>query len=366
MNSDEMSEGIKMKNIFIFGYYGFRNTGDEAILCALTENIKRIMPDTEITALTYNSHHTEEHYNVDAISRNNFKDVINAIAKSDVVISGGGSILQDVTSSRSLLYYLWIIWLAKRYGKKVMFYGNGFGPITKLLNRKAIGYLINKVDVITVRDFESKERMQSLGINKEIIVTADATFSLEFDIEPTEKAGSKKKIGISLRNWKGKERYKEILAKTADYLIKRNYEVIFIPMQYPNDLKISSDIESLMTEKPTVIVDELAPREIINLISGLDLLIGMRLHSLIFATLAGVPVVGLEYEAKISSYLKIINQPSGGKAETLDQIHFWTVIDEVLTNRNEYRERIVSAREQLKQKASVNISILEDFLQKEI
>lgn len=355
-----------MKNIFIFGYYGFKNTGDEAILSALVDNIKDIMPDANITALTYNSEHTEELFRIRAVSRNRFTEIINAIKNADVVISGGGSILQDVTSSRSLLYYLWIIWVAKRYGKKVMFYGNGFGPINRLINRKIIRYLINQVDVITVRDFESKERMQSLGINKEITVTADAVFSLRLELESFEKHGDKRKIGISLRDWMGKERYKEIIAKTADYLIKRNFEVIFIPMQFPTDLNISREIDALMTEVPILIHEEISPKEILKIISELDLLIGMRLHSLIFATIVGTPVVGLEYEAKISSYLKIINQPSGGKVEELDQIHLWTIIDQVLSNEDEYKQRILLAKEQLKQKASININILKDFLQKEI
>ncbi len=168
-----------MKKIFIFGYYGFQNTGDEAILQAIIDQVRTNIPHAKLTVLSYKASETMRKHKVKAISRNKYVDIIKAIKESDIIISGGGSILQDATSMRSLIYYLAIIYLAKKLGKTTMFYGNGFGPITKPFNRKLAKYIVNKVDIITVRDFQSKEEIISLGIEKDITVTADVTFSVD-------------------------------------------------------------------------------------------------------------------------------------------------------------------------------------------
>ncbi len=361
-----------MKEIFIFGYYGFQNTGDEAILQVIVEQIKKNIPHAGLTVLSYKAAETMDKYNVRAISRNKYIDLIRAIKGSDIIISGGGSILQDATSVRSLLYYLAIIYLAKSLGKKTMFYGNGFGPITKSFNRKLAKYIVNKVDIITVRDYRSKEEIRSLGIKKDIIVTADVTFSMDLPAEEVVEAiyekekidTTKQLIGISVRRWYGENIYKEIIAKTCENLIDRGYGVIFIPMQYPDDITISQEIACLMNKKPKIIEDRYSPKEIVGIISKLDLLIGMRLHSLIFAAIAAVPMVGLEYDPKILSFLNLAGQESAGRVQNLDIVQLWDIIDRVIYEKEEYKYKLIKIRDELRQKAELNIKILEQFIKK--
>lgn len=359
-----------MKKIFLFGYYGFQNTGDEAILEAIIKLIKKTTPSVGLTVLSYKAKETMEKYHVDAVSRNSFKDVVKAIRDSDVVISGGGSILQDVTSSRSLLYYSAIILLAKKMGKKVMFYGNGFGPITRYLNKKLVKHIINQVDVITVRDYQSKEYMQSLGIKREITVTADIAFALEIGDEENQNIFlqekmdvTKKWVGISVRDWKGEKHFKEVIAKTADYLMSRNYGVVFIPMQFPSDVNTSKEIANMMQKVPKILEKQYNPREMIGMISNLDFLLGMRLHSLIFAAIAEVPMIGLVYDAKIKNFLKLVNQQNGGAVEDLDTIHLWAAIDTVIEYRGEFIERIKEVKKNLHKKVEMNIEIYHRFMQ---
>lgn len=361
-----------MKNVFLFGYYGFENTGDEAILQAIIQQFKEVLPETELTALTYKAQHTIERYGINVVSRNHFKDIIKAIRKSDFVISGGGSLLQDVTSSRSLIYYLTIIYLAKKLGKKTMFYGNGFGPITKPFNRRLAKYIVNKVDIISVRDYQSKQELRSLGINKDIRITADATFAMDLPEDETveriyEKENidtSKQLIGVSVRRWHGQEAYKKIIAKTCDDLIDKGYEIVFIPMQYPDDIDISREIAYIMDRRPKIVEGNYTPKEVVGIISKLYLLVGMRLHSLIFAAIANVPMVGLEYDPKISSFLQLVNQENGGRVEDLNTGHLWNTVDKVISKRERYKHDLVSLGSELKKKAQLNIKILEDFIKK--
>ncbi len=360
-----------MKNIFIFGYYGFQNTGDEAILQVIVDQIRKNIPYAKITVLSYKAKETMEKYNIEAISRNKFGDLIKAIKEADIVISGGGSILQDATSARSLVYYLSIIYIAKKIGKKVMFYGNGFGPITKPFNKKLAKNIINRVDLITVRDQQSKEEMISLGIEKDIIVTADVTFAYNMtnqqnveEILINENIDINKKIvGISIRKWKNEGKYKVVIAKAGDYLISRGYEVIFIPMQRPQDYIISEEIASIMKETPKILEKNYSLQELINIMSKLHIIIGMRLHSLIFSTIAGTPVLGIEYDTKIGNFLKIVEQENLGRVERLDLDNLIKKVEYVLSNYEEYKKRINLKRNVLKEKSDTNINLLKSFIE---
>ena len=359
-----------MNKILIFGYYGFQNTGDEAILQVIIDQIKKNISQAKLTVLSYKAAETMEKYDVRAISRNKYIDLVKAIKESDIIISGGGSILQDATSARSLIYYLAIIYLAKKLGKKTMFYGNGFGPITKPFNKKLAKYIINKVDIITVRDYQSKEEIEALGVKKDITVTADVTFSMNLpseedikDIYENERIDTTKRlVGISVRRWHGEDVYKEIIASICESLMNKNYEVVFIPMQYFEDVYISEEIAYMMNKKPKIIKSEYSPKEIAGIISGLDLLIGMRLHSLIFAAMAAVPMVGLEYDPKILNFLNLVGQESGGRVENLCGFHLRDIIDRVIYKKEEYKHNLIDIRNELRQRAELNIEILEEFI----
>lgn len=355
-----------MKNVFIFGYYGFQNTGDEAILQVIVDQIREHISNANISVLSYNAKETMEKYKIKSVSRNKYMDLIKAIREADIVVSGGGSILQDATSVRSLIYYLSIIYIAKKMGKKVMFYGNGFGPITKTFNKKLVQYIINKVDVITVRDIQSKEEMISLGIKKDITVTADVTFAYKNipKVEVAEEEYSKKKIGISVRDWKDEERYKSVIAGAGDYLIQKGYEVIFVPMQHPRDYIVSEEIASMMEGNPKILENKYTIKELIHMMSGFHMMIGMRLHSLIFGAIAGIPILGIEYDAKIYNFLQIVGQENGGKLEELEEESLIKAIDQVLAHHDLYAERIHIGRRMLQTKSEENIFILKSFMEK--
>jgi len=120
-----------MKKILVSGYYGYQNSGDDAILHSICHDIKQLNIESEITVLSNQPHVTMSEYSVNAVDRFNLKKVIKQIKNCDVLVMGGGTLIQDLTSTRSLYYYLGIIWMAKFYKKKVMLYGNGIGSAAK-------------------------------------------------------------------------------------------------------------------------------------------------------------------------------------------------------------------------------------------
>lgn len=359
-----------MKSVFIFGYYGFENLGDEAILSSIVKMIQEKSSDTEIFALSYNVKYTERTHKINGVSRNSIKDIFSAIRNSDLVISGGGSLLQDVTSSRSLIYYLAIISIAKILKKPVLFFCNGFGPIKKSLNKYLAKIVINKVDRIVLRDPRSKILMEEIGITRPIEVTSDATFCLDSVSEvrvkeilesesiPTDKP----LIGISVRPWSVGKDFINTMAKFGDYVANRDLEVVFIPMQASKDGEISREIIKHMEKRAYILKNGYTPEEILGIIGSLDILVAMRLHALIFAAITEVPMIGLEYDPKVQAFLKMVDQKNAGKVEELDFLNLCIEFDNLLEERLQASEDLHGIVQNLKAASQVNNDILGKML----
>lgn len=335
--------------IVISGYYGFNNVGDEAVLYSMLRTLRAQQADLKVTVLSGDPEKTARNYGVQAVNRWNIKEVWQALRECRLLISGGGSLLQDVTSSRNVLYYLGIVQLAKMMGKKVMFYAQGVGPVSRRLSQEAIRRVVNQVDLITVRDEASKALLLQLGVTKpEILIKADPVLGLyakEMDrnqglkylekngVQPAE--GAPPVIGISVRDWHQYQGYKKALAKVGDRLVKEGYQLVFLPFHFPDDIAPSREIVNLMEEPATVIRDQLGVVEMLGCLSPMHLLIGMRLHSLIMAAVMGVPVIGISYDPKVEAFLKSIGQPLAGRVETLDAEVLAGEVRRVLAKREE-------------------------------
>lgn len=365
-----------MQRVLVSGYYGFGNAGDEAILMAIVESLKKLKSDIEITALSANPLTTKKYYGINAVQRTSPLAIIREISRADLVISGGGGLLQDVTSNRSIPYYLFILYLAKRLNKKVMFYANGVGPVFREINKRMIKLVGNMVDLITVRDEQSRKELESLGVTKPpIIVTADPAFVLnpiddengckileKLDISLTERHP---RIGVSVRPW-NLNKCREIIAKACDYLVKNHdADIIFLPMQYPNDYHESLEIMKLMKENSRVIPKSMGPRGVLWVCGKMDLIFGMRLHALIFGAMTKVPLVGLVYDPKVEHFLDRVNQPSAGKPGELDLVTLCNLLEEALDKIPQSQKQLQEIKEQLTVLAKENAKLAVDLLEED-
>ena len=362
-------------DLVIAGYYGFNNIGDEALLMAIIQNLKLYIEDIKIIVLSNNPEETKLSYGVNAINRFNIIKIARAMRKSRMFMYGGGTLIQENTSTRSLIYYLGMIWIAKKAGIKVMLYANGIEPINKYINKKLTRNIINHVDIITLREQTSKTELQKLGINKpQIIVTADPAFTVnpcsvsEADrIFHEEGIGNEGPfIGFSVRKWEGYRSYVEVIARAADYVCRKyGAKPVFIPMQHPDDLKIIKLIVSKMEYNGYIIENKYSISQVMGITSKLDMLAGMRLHALIFAVSQCVPVVGLVYQPKVAWLLDYIEQPSAsaGDVKILDFDNFKNVIDFVWENRFSIKKHFEQVTVKLQDKsiknAQIAVSILE-------
>ncbi|MGL5713087.1 MAG: polysaccharide pyruvyl transferase CsaB, partial [Paraclostridium sp.] len=215
--------------VVISGYYGFDNLGDEAILKSIIMALKEANKNIEITVLSNNPTKTEKNYNVKSINRWNVGEIYKEIRNSDGLISGGGSLLQDVTSSRNVLYYTSIMGLANFLKKPVFIYAQGVGPIHKNINKQIVKYFLNKVKYISLRDEESFELVKNMGVNTTSEVVPDPVMGLDFkNINIKNKESNY--IVVSVRDWNTKHEYLKEIAKACDNIANTGIGIKLLPM----------------------------------------------------------------------------------------------------------------------------------------
>ena len=363
-----------MKKIVICGYHGFSNSGDEALLWAMIDVLKKKCEDIHITVLSMHPESTAKLYGVDSVYRYDLFKIIGLFRSSDLFLFGGGSLLQDVTSSRSLMYYLTILRLALMCKIKVMLYGNGIGPLDGKRNRLLTRKILNKVNLITLRDDLSDKLLAEIGVNvPPIKITADPAFTLEPDNLPKSDAtlavGDLEKMKyavVSVREWKSaSEDFEEILASSLDVLFEKHGIIpVFVPMQYKEDREISKRITARMKHDTVFIDKALEVGEIFSLIASAQICVGMRLHTLIYATTLGVPAVALSYDPKVTAFMQSINQPLCLDVNDFNAEDMKKMLDELCERLPEIKESLGASLSELRSKAKENAELAIDLLNK--
>ena len=159
--------GKDSKHIAVSGYYGFDNFGDEAILNVLTKELKK--NGHYVTVFSKNPAKTGFNLGVNSVYTFDFKNLIKTLKNADVLISGGGSLLQDATSLKSLFYYLFVIFIAQLFKKDVIIFAQGIGPINNILGKICTKILLRKCKYITVRDEKSLFRLRGWCLNPYLV-----------------------------------------------------------------------------------------------------------------------------------------------------------------------------------------------------
>ena len=357
----------QVATVAISGYYGFGNAGDEAVLAGIVRSFAERCPKAKLAALSADPAATEDVHGIRAVHRMSLGEVIGVLREADLLLSGGGSLLQNVTSTRSLLYYLGIMWLAKRLGKKVMVYAQGAGPLLGRGARRATRYVLNKVDLITVRDEQSRLCLEELGVKgPEIRVTADPSFAVE--PEPAEKADESLSaagapadvplVGVSLRPWRDQLHWLPALARGLDSAADRiGAALVFLPMQLDQDLGMSVQMASEMRSRSVVVAERLSPARALAVMGRMSLVVGMRLHALIFAGSMGVPFAGIAYDPKVESFVRSAIREEPLTLDGLDAARAAAWVIEAWEKRGQLADRLAAAIPPIKAAALENASL---------
>lgn len=274
--------------VLISGYYGFGNAGDEALLSGLIGGLQ-LRGHTPLV-LSADPRATRELHGVGAYHR--VRALLPALLAADALVSGGGGLLQDRTSSKSLSYYLAVIRLARSLGKRVVVYGQSVGPLSAA-GRDRIQRALAAIP-LAVRDLPSLELLAELGLAGSLV--ADPALLLE----PPQLSGGSRPVALVPRA--GHPQLTDTLAMLGQHLRERGAETQVVALHPAHD---AHEAKRLVEQLPGSSLRWAgAPREALAGIDGASLVASARLHGLILATVTSTPFLGLIYDPKVSGYLR--------------------------------------------------------------
>lgn len=312
-----------MTVIGISGSYGGLNVGDEAILTAAVAELRAGIPGVEIVVFSRDAEHTRANRDVDRVvpARSLTRaEITPEVARLDLFLLGGGGILYDGEAA----IYLRDVRIAQALGVPTMTYAISAGPLTRAEDRVAVRETLDAMACLTVRDGQARRLLEEVGVDQDIIVTADPALLLTpepFSEAMLHREGihqSGRLVGLSVREPGGAApelsaaRYHELIADAADFIAERfGADVLFVPLER-DDIRHAHRVIAQMSApyRASVLKGSYSPRQILGLMEHLDMAIGMRLHFVIFAALASVPVIALPYAPKVAGFLEKLGLPA--------------------------------------------------------
>jgi polysaccharide pyruvyl transferase CsaB len=355
--------------VVVSGYYGFGNLGDEALLEVIVAQLRTRFPSLDITVLSNTPEATARQFGVEATPRWNAREVREAIARADVVLSGGGGLLQSATSIRSVLYYAGILREAVRRKRKTMIFAQSVGPLD-LVGRSIVKSFCKGVDRATVRDARSRDLLRTLIPQTPVELTADPVFLYDLpagsaDLE-REGLGNEPYAVFSVRKIPALKDGTKLLARAADRLAETHgVRVAFLPLGGASDAEISTDIIRMCKSAP-MLLPECTLERAAAILSRAHVVVGMRLHALILAARFGVPFLAVPYDPKVASLCRDLDYPldplwvPGAKAPS--QAAADALLDRLVSERERVREHLHARIESVRAAAARNFDVLGELL----
>ncbi|MEW6167818.1 MAG: polysaccharide pyruvyl transferase family protein [Pseudomonadota bacterium] len=368
--------GAGKPRIGISGSYGGLNLGDEAILHSIVDSLRR---EAELVVFSRDPADTEVRHRVQSVdvrglTRLQSREVV---AGLDLLVFGGGGLLFDDEAE----LFLREVQLAHELGVPVMVYGISAGPLTLPHTRKLVRDALDRCAAITVRDRHGVHLLQEIGIETPLQLTADPALLLRpaklqaSALRHEMNKGARRLIGFSVREPGAAapdldiDHYHALVANAADYVIDRfDAEVVFVPMERRHvDIQHSHAVAAKMQHaaRTSIVKGEYAPAQLLMLLRRFDLAIGMRLHFLIFAALAGVPFVSLPYASKVSGFIEDLDLP----APPLTALNAGTLlahIDRSWDHRERLRGHIAERLPALQARAARNHEVLTQVMKQRV
>ncbi|MBQ6160237.1 MAG: polysaccharide pyruvyl transferase CsaB [Oscillospiraceae bacterium] len=312
----------KRDGVLICGAYGKGNSGDDAILTAIVRSFRAQDPDLPLYVTSRTPSRTARDTGVGSVYTFHPWKVRRRMRRTALYLSGGGSLIQDATSTRSLWYYLNSIRAAKRLGNPVMMFGCGIGPVRRSLNRRCAGRILQScVDRITLRDHASLRELEALGVSG---IPTRVTADLAFLVSPADPAlveaqcaaqgiaPEDRLLILAPRPWEGMAHRLEAFAEAAVYGARRKgYRPVLLAMEPAKDRNVCRQIAELAAAKGVdcpVLEASQDTGAVVGLIRRADAVLAMRLHALIFAAAQGTPFAGVAYDPKITGFMDYMGQ----------------------------------------------------------
>ena len=348
----ERAQARPRDGVLVCGAYGKGNAGDDAILGAIVRALRQRDPDLPIYATSRTPKQTARDAGVGCVFTFNPLRLRSHMKRAALYLSGGGSLIQDATSSRSLWYYLSSIRSAKGLGDRVMMFGCGIGPVSKSLNRRRAGKVIRScVDSITLRDTGSLRELEKLGVTQvPVRVTADMAFLVP--AAPADRVealladhgipSEARLLILAPRPWEGTRAHLADFAQAAVHGARaQGLLPVLLAMEPAKDRRVCQEIAELAAQAgvscPVIEAGEDVTLTV-GLIRRAEAVLGMRLHALIFAASQGTPYAGVAYDPKVTGFIEYIGQGLCCDLEEADAPRLRSMVDSLcLSSGQDFR-----------------------------
>jgi len=357
---------MSRQGIVACGYYGFANVGDEAVLAGLLNGLKQAGYLGSVTVMSADPPHTQREHGTQAILRTDLRAVWRAMRRCRVFVLGGGSLLQDVTSARSVVYYLGMHALARRAGCRIAWIGQGIGPLQRAWTRRWTACAARQADAIAVRDPDSAKWLQARG-QSQVVVGADLSFLLpdadtdngwkvlhRFGVEQNEAL-----IAMAPRAWAGqRELVVELFASLARHALEQwGARAVLLAMQATHDKDLVQEVACKVSQA-VVLGELLSVREVRDVLACCRAVVGMRLHAMMLAAASGVPGLALSYDPKVRAFWQPVEAKHVVELAEATESRLRRQLTEIWGQLPQLRERVTAYAVQQRQLASRNIDVL--------
>lgn len=349
-------------HLLLAGYFGSGNLGDDAMLVGFAQGLG---PGFDLTVLSGAPEETYRLHGLRAIPRRDFRKIKEELRNCDALVFPGGSVFQDVTSTKSVLYYSQLVKLAKKAGKRVLLLAQGVGPLTGFIGKRAAIAAYQAADVVTVRDPASGALLQTLGYRGVARVTADMAFLLDPGKE-SEAAhfavGNMTTVGIAPRPHKYKKAVVRLFGDLAKLLFQANMMPVLIEMDRNEDGPLITEISKVQGGKIPDIRRLQIPQQAQQRIARMDALIAMRLHAGILAASVGVPPFMVSYDPKVAAFAKLMELPFAASVEGLSAQRLFEQFMAFQKERERNVKIVARKRDEMVNLARQNIDIVREKL----
>ncbi|HET7451421.1 MAG TPA: polysaccharide pyruvyl transferase family protein, partial [Thermoanaerobaculia bacterium] len=358
--------------MLIAGSYGHGNCGDEAILGAIVADLRRRDPDLELTVVAGDVGQVRRDHGVDAVSWTDWAAILDAVKSADLVLQGGGGLFFDyfpfepakllTPAARELTHHASIAYAVRLLGKPFMLYACGVGPLRTEDSRHAVAGICEGADRITVRDEESAALLAAIGIpEKRIEVTADPAFRTPFgrppDVEGLFGDGEGRRdrplFVACPRPWPadaaGEGWLPKMAAALGTFVRACDGRLVLVPFHATVDDPVVDRMaaESGLGDDVRTLPSGLPYSQVAGWIRAADMVVGMRLHSIIFAAAAAVPAVAVAYDPKVRSLARALEiEDCAVDLDAIDALE--GVLRRTWERRGDVAERLRRSSERLK------------------
>ncbi len=295
----------------ICGYYGKGNGGDEALLVSLLQMLpQQIKP----LVLSGNPVETQKRYGVESCDRQSAFAVLKALQTSDFFIWGGGSLMQDVTSRISPLYYGGLMALAQQLGLKTIAWAQGIGPLNHNFTRSVTRRVLENCFAVSVRDGASAQLMKDWQIR--CTIAPDPVWALQGQPVSGIWDLPAPKVAVTFRPHPQltSQRLANLTQGLQQFQAATNTCILLVPFQASQDRAIAQSIAKQL-QGPHKIISLPDPRQLKSVFQGVEMVIGMRYHSLIMGAAEECRCFAISYDPKVSLLMKQLNLPGWELAE---------------------------------------------------